>query len=261
MLAMLSVIKSICACKIAALVNAVKSLLLSGLVLLVGDGGNLALAGAERAQAGPGSLPEKVLAEVYGWLLVGDFPAEEVEVVVHVARGIERYVEDVSGADGRMWMRSYVGTVVFHRATWLTQAASANLALPGGHIHVLEGFGGSIEPHTDLAHEVAHVLDNNLGGVLPATLAGSGPSDEMLRAVGGTPELCRVRFMCPWEYEQRVSGAETWPAGAYANTGVAEDFAEAFSYAVFFPERVPEQRLEWIETFVASTAGALKPAR
>jgi hypothetical protein len=200
-----------------------------------------------------------VLASNYGWRLNGHWLTAEASVLLAVAQGIERYVERVSGADGRQWMHAYLGPINFHSAAWINHAVDANLALPGGHIYVLEGFGGSPEPHTDLAHEVAHVLDNNLGGWLPATVLGGGPSDEMLSEVGGNPNACQLRFLCPVDYTRRIAGPEHWPTGAYANSGVSEDFAEAFSYAVFFPERVPAMRLAWVENFVVATAGQMPP--
>jgi hypothetical protein len=252
----LTLIKITLGCKLAALAHTLKAAALAALVLAAGQG-NL-LAGATSAPAA--GSPQALLAERYGWTLTGEWPEVEAAVLLHAARGVERYVAQVSGADGRLWMQTYLGPITFHRANWFNRAVDANLAL-GRNIYVLEAFGGSVEPYTDLVHEVAHVLDNNQGGLLPASLVGGGPADRMLADLGGAPHLCWLRFLCPAGYAERISGPESWPAGLYANTGVAEDFAEAFAYAAFFPERVPARRLAWVEGFVVTTAHQIKPGR
>jgi hypothetical protein len=247
----LKVITYICRCKLLALANAIKATLLSGLVLLVGNRGG----GTDRAGRSQGA--ESELAERYGWTLAGEWPAAEAEVVLKTAEGIERYVARVAQVDGRQWMQSNVGAVTFHRDTWLNEVLNANVSLPGGHILVLEGYGGSVEPYTDMAHEVAHVIDNNQGGTLPATVVGGGAADAMVSEVGGNPELCRPRILCPEDYGLRVGGTDRWPEGMYATTGVAEDFAETFAYAAFFPERVPTGRLAWMDGYVADMAAEM----
>jgi len=243
----LKAIKYICQCKLLALANAIKAALLSGLVLLMGD------RSWPLDQAGNSEGAEGDLAERYGWMLEGEWPRAEAEVVLKAAEGIERYVERVAEVDGRRWMQTYVGDLTFHHGAWLTEVFNANMTLPGGHILVLEGFGGSVEPYTDMAHEVAHVIDNKQGGKLPATLVGGGPADEMVTAVGGNPELCKPRILCPEDYGPRMGGAEGWPDGMYATTGVAEDFAETFAYAAFYPERVPTGRLAWMDGWLTET--------
>jgi len=248
----LKLIKFVCHCKLLALINVAKSVLLSGLVLMIGE--NQWLIGLAAGTVALESGPKQVLAEDFGWKLEGDWTASEESVLLTAAEGIEQYVERTAEVDGRQWMEAYVGELTFYRGAWLTKVFDANLSLPGGHILVLEGFGGSVEPYTDMVHEVAHVIDNNQGGQLPATLVGGGPADEMVADVGGDPELCRPRILCPEDYGPRVGGADMWPDGVYATTGVAEDFAETFAYAAFFPERVPPARLAWMGGWLRETA-------
>lgn len=245
----LNFIKDLCHCKLLTLANAMKAALMSGLVLLASE--NPWLMGLIDKEAGLKNDTVAMLAENYGWQLEGQWTEAEEEVLLGAAEGIERYVERVADVEGRLWMHTYVGELTFHHGAWLAEALKANVSLPGGHILVLGGFGGSVEPYTDMAHEVAHVIDNKQGGNLPATLVGGGPADEMVAAVGGEPELCRPRILCPEEYGPRVGGVESWPQEAYATTGVAEDFAETFAYAAFFPERVPTGRLAWMDGYVA----------
>ncbi len=249
----LKAIKYICQCKLLALANAIKAALLSGLVLFLGDKSGL----LEQAVNSEGA--EGDLAERYGWTLAGEWPRAEAEVMLKAAEGIERYVERVTDVEGRDWMQAHVGDLTFHRGAWPAEVVNANMTLPGGHILVLEGFGGSVEPYTDMAHEVAHVIDNNQGGKLPATLVGGGPADEMVAEVGGNPELCKPRILCPEDYGLRVGGGDGWRDGMYATTGVAEDFAETFAYAAFFPERVPAGRLAWMDGWLTETAEQMQP--
>lgn len=251
----LPLIKYLLICKLGTLAHTLKAAALAALVLLAGQGD--LLTGNASAPAGG---PQAALAERYGWTLTGEWPEVEAGVLLYAAHGIERYIEQVSGADGRLWMQTYLGPITFHRANLFNRAVNANLAL-GRNIYVLNAFGDSVEPYTDLVHEVAHVLDNNQGGLLPASLLGGGPADRMVADLGGSPHLCWLRFLCPTGYAEHVSGPEAWTDGAYANTGVAEDFAEAFAYAAFFPERVPARRLAWVESFVADTARQIKPGR
>ena len=41
----------------------------------------------------------------------------------------------------------------------------------------------------DIVHELAHVWDNNTGGMLPAVFVGGGLSDQMVKGLGGDSGL------------------------------------------------------------------------
>jgi hypothetical protein len=152
-----------------------------------------------------------------------------------------------------------MGNVRFHHETPINRKFFVNFALPTNDIYLLNEFGHSKDPERDIVHEMAHVLDNHLGGKLPASFVGGGPSEKMVKDLGGDPDRCTLKIYCPQDYTSKVAGPESRPTQAYANKGVADDFAETLVFAVFDRSKVPAQRLAWMDGFIRHTGEQLEP--
>ena len=86
-------------------------------------------------------------------------------------------------------------------------------------------------------HEMAHVLDNALGMHRMASIFGGGPADEMIRYIGGEPDLFLPRFFArKYEIVLRSQQLKLNPLPYGQTRGPAEDFAESFRLAVLHPE-------------------------
>ena len=194
---------------------------------------------------------KETLEELYGWTVVGEWSEEEINVLFKAAWNLQKYVEVETGEDGQAWIRNHLGNVRFHHETPVNRILFVNYALPTRDIYLLNDYGRSKDPERDVTHELAHLLDNSLGGLLPASIVGGGPADKMVSAVGGDPGRCSLRAYCPRAYSERASGPESWPEHAYANKGVAEDFAETLVFSIYDRSQVPARRLEWMDEFIA----------
>lgn len=98
-------------------------------------------------------------------------------------------------------------------------------------------------------HEMAHILDNSLGSHAMTSVFGNGPADEMIRSIGGEPELFLPRFNAlRYETAMRAQQLELNPTAYGRTCGPAEDFAESFRLAVLHPELLKAMaplRYEW----------------
>jgi hypothetical protein len=252
------IVPGLAACKVAAVAHTAKSIVAGLLVVAASLGSLPGEAHAPWSVAGPeGEQFAHHLAAAYGWHLRGDWSSDDLAILIQAASAMERYLGRTGRVDGRLWMRAHLGPLVFHTENAVNRALVRNYVLPGGNVYVVAHLARAENPPADVVHEVAHVLDNNLGSAWPATVFGGGPADAMLRDLGGHPALCPLRFLCPLGYRERVAGASPWPEGAYANVSVAEDFADTFTFAMYDRQRVPEQRLKWMDDFVRDRARRL----
>ena len=110
---------------------------------------------------------------------------------------------------------------------------------------------------------MGHIFDNFVKGNInsPAVYSGGGPADAMVFAMGGKPWGCYPRLQCrdlnslqPQSYQwyiDHVAGNSSWDliTDPYADTGVAEDFAETFSYTLA-GGFVPSRRQSWMVSFL-----------
>ena len=120
-----------------------------------------------------------------------------------------------------------------------------------------------------LIHELGHVLDNNQkGGIIPATVFGGGPSDQMVRDLGGHPEnsFLRMQYGKPTisfsplsvdfqsdynGYQNFVAGPFGWVNPDYANNGVSDDFANTFRYTITGENSSSLKRIGWMNTYIS----------
>jgi hypothetical protein len=203
-----------------------------------------------KAEAGMIKMRELILAQYYNWSVSGEWTNEQLVAIYKAGWTLQKYIESTGVSDGRLWIRKNIGNVTFHHEMIINTLTHSHFALPTRDIFLLnENLLAPTGPRF-IVHELAHFIDNNLGGELPASFFGGGPADEMVANLGGHPELCNIKFSCPKDYYQKVAGPAHWTEKAYANNSVADDFAETFAHAAFKPERVPAERLNWMSSFV-----------
>lgn len=196
---------------------------------------------------------KRELKQDYGWQVRGQWNRRQLIVLLESAAAIEKYVAELQARPPGGWVRRYINPV-FRKSGVIGRVIPAlrgkSFVFPWRDVWMEEGFERSGHPHQHVVHELGHVLDNRLGGFLPATFAGGGPADEMVRYVGGRPEKARIRFRPMTGYVAMITPFEHWQSGAYGNLAVAEDFAETFSNCIFLPEQVPPRRRHWMRSFL-----------
>ncbi len=197
---------------------------------------------------------EQTLKEYYDWSVTGEWTNEQLVAIFKAGWTLQKYVESTGVADGQAWIRKNIGTVTFHHEMLLNSLTHSHFALPTRDIYLLNDNLLAPTGPRFIVHEMAHFIDNNLGGTLPASFFGGGPAEKMVADLGGHPESCTIKFSCAKNYTQTIAGPAHWTEKAYANNSIADDFAETLAHAAFKPERVPAERLNWMREFVKSEA-------
>lgn len=195
----------------------------------------------------------ETLKTAYAWRFEGPWSAPEVEKLQGAAVLIETYLSAAGHADPAAWMRKYLNAVFMHVGIFgqISGLAGRSFVFPKNQVRLVDDFATIYHGDRHVVHELGHVLDNNLGPILPATFFGHGAGDAMLRAVGGLPEKCTPRFVAKADYVEVCTPQEFWsPRSSYGNTCAAEDFAEAFVHTICDPARVPVRRRMWMQTFL-----------
>ncbi len=190
------------------------------------------------------------LAKDYGWSVRGTWSSAELATLLRAGQELEQYIQSDTNTDGQAWIRKHIGPVTFHTQTIINQMLDAHISLPNRNIYLLNRNIVSYLGPRFVLHEIAHLLDNNLGGKLPASLFGGGPAEKMVADLGGHPERCSLKFYCPKNYTENISGPETWGRAAYANHSVSDDFADTFTFAIRDRFHTPEKRLAWMDEFI-----------
>jgi hypothetical protein len=205
----------------------------------------------------PDKTNKEILIEklyVYGWRIFGDFNTKQVSTLYSAAAAIDKYVDKLTGGNGYQWMRDNIGDVNILRDNYLTEKLNAQgFVFPNNIVHLADGFTEQL-----VAHEVAHVFDNHVAsqtqGGFDATFIGGGPSDAMVSALGGRPGFCIPRFISilgKGNYQNYIAGPYSWLGDVYGNNSVADDFADTFEYAIYYPSRAPQYRLLWMNSFIS----------
>ncbi|MDD5368419.1 MAG: hypothetical protein PHQ40_04995 [Anaerolineaceae bacterium] len=161
----------------------------------------------------------------YDWTTRGKFLNKELDTILDAGDNIANYVSSSTGKWGQGWVRSYLGNTIFNQGGVASDIANkigaAAFVFPYHDVNLVSGKYGS----STIVHELGHVMDNNnVSGISPATLAGGGPADTMVLAMGGTPTTCNPRLQC-WSapntplgyqwYVDNVAGDSPWPNDRY----------------------------------------------
>ncbi len=192
------------------------------------------------------------LVKDYLWTVQGDWTLDELASLIKAGQELQQYIETNTKTNGQAWIRKHLGAVVFHKQSIFNQLLHSSFALPTRDIYLQNINIATYSGPRFILHELAHLLDNDLGGRLPASIFGGGPAEKMVAAVGGHPEFCLIKFSCRRGYATNISGPETWGKYAYGNNSVADDFADTFTFAIRDRFHTPEQRLAWMDAFIYS---------
>ena len=120
----------------------------------------------------------------FGWVMDDTWQEQDFDLIRGAANHIVEFIHQLTGRDGVEWVHSFL-PAVFTRPGWLGKLPflkEKSFVYPwtqvrlGSRYHI-----GGIQL---IVHELGHVLDNSLGGMIPATFVGGGAADHMIRAVG-----------------------------------------------------------------------------
>jgi hypothetical protein len=165
-------------------------------------------------------------------------------------------VDKITNGKGQQWMDKYLsGITIGHHDS------PGNVAFPGGV--PFQPSGGAIylnkswinssakgpwPPIQALAHELGHIADCNSGAFLFYHCVG-GAADQLNNAIGGDVSSNNV-WNCRWcqpsgwpkDLDENIPAEFQWSAsvnGGYGNGATADYFAEAFSWSIYDPSKLP----------------------
>ena len=199
---------------------------------------------------------QEILENEYCWATSIEFPNAALDVLSAAASAIHIWL--LNGDDNRRipieFLNHRIGTIFWKSSNFLWRKAG---------FHQVEFQTVYIDPRTisveTAVHEMAHILDNSLGAHGMASIFGGGPADELVRYIGGEPDLCLPRFYSRgYEVAMRSQRLELNPTPYGRTFGPAEDFAESFRLAVLHPEILKTAaplRYEWFLDWRKRLAG------
>jgi hypothetical protein len=195
----------------------------------------------------------------YGWKVDGDYTNDQLNTILKAGAWIDSYVMNLTGKNGQAWIKKNLSNVVFHINGKVINSAYQikirGFVFPYADVYLPDKFTAFV-----VVHELGHVLDNHMGGDKPAVWFGGGAADQMLKVLGGHPELvpfphCLDRS----DYNSKYAGPEAWPDYMNGGRNPADDFADTFLVAVVGSDLpVPNvvslapQRLAWMDDFVSN---------
>jgi hypothetical protein len=198
----------------------------------------------------------------FGWNLTNDFSIDQQKMIFETGNTILAYLDKLLIGHGKEWMEKNIGKINFHLGglpqiivTLGNRGKPTSVTFIANRIWLEPTFEQGNNPIQHVIHEVAHVIDNGIGShhhaLLPIWL-GHGPSDQLFRYLGGTPKGLRwqnglygIPNLCRWD----KSDART--QFGYGNHSTADNFAEAFAWAIVDPSRIKQPLVkEWIIKFL-----------
>ncbi|MCL4560342.1 MAG: hypothetical protein M1281_06990 [Chloroflexi bacterium] len=191
------------------------------------------------------------LGHKYGWRFWGKWSSPELEIIGCSGMRIGDFVSATTGADGQEWVRKHLGNAIF-----VHFIGKYSLVFPKRMVFLVRGFANKSHAEAHVTHELAHLLDNNLGGFFPATFIGRGPADALVYYLGGNPKQAprKAGGLFKWRWYGGINlpwQEDLWqPAALYGNNSISDYFAEVFAWSVY-PDaghRVPSRAAEWLRT-------------
>jgi hypothetical protein len=198
----------------------------------------------------------------YTWEVDENFTLEQVILIWETGSDISNYVESVdSTIDGDAWIRKNLGNIVLHRSGFVSYelyrytGSETSLVFVNYHVQFAWNFHTGANPKEHIAHELAHVLDNKLKSF--SVWTGGGPSDELVKFVGGNPQ--GLRWANTKNVNSTIPNNMLWQKGKgyYGNNSTADYFAEAFAWSIYDQSIVPGSNSEvktWIDSLISLTA-------
>jgi RHS repeat-associated protein len=212
---------------------------------------------------------------LFTWKVSGDVSRNQIMNIIKAGNLIKSHIDQSTSNQGVNWIRANLGSTTFARndktVSWAGNLGASAYVWPYNTVNL----GASDVFANDIIHELGHVLDNNnTPSLIPATVFGGGPADNMVRAMGGHPGLNPLRMQfgdihvssakingwIPWfdvdivpnyrKYAQNVAGTDPWESGDYANNGVSDDFAQTFRYTITGEKTKSYGRIHWMEAYL-----------
>jgi hypothetical protein len=213
----------------------------------------------------------EAISETYLWKLIGRWTLAELEAIFFTAYAIQTYVDKLTDGRGVSWMKKYMGgTYIDHRGEsnpWIVNKGlreDYSGAFPGwapgmhgrNTVYLAKGWDNQT-----FAHELGHIWDINSGKVGFGAVEGVADylndyiHGDILR-VGGcrfcnpggkpTPPSSHIRPEFYWRNSVN---------NGYGHGSTADYLAEAFSWSVFDPSKIPALEVSlWVNTIIALEA-------
>jgi hypothetical protein len=199
---------------------------------------------------------QTILENKYLWVTSAGLPEQAQNTLLSAAVAIQSWLRIADNLKPH-------STGELRRKTGVIFWKPSNLIWRKAGFHHVEFHTVFIDPRTisveTAVHEMAHVLDNSLGVHTMASVFGGGPADEMIRFIGGEPDLFLPRFFSArYEASLRSQQLELNPTTYGRMIGPAEDFAESFRLAVLHPEILQAEapkRYDWFSDWRIWLAG------
>jgi len=192
------------------------------------------------------NIKQAILENEYSWVTSYQLPNVVQDTLVSAASAIQDWwqIANDQNLPPIQFLNRRIGTILWEPSNYIWRKAG---------FHHVEFRTVYIDPRTisdeTAVHEMAHVLDNSLGSHSMASIFGGGPADELIRFIGGEPDLFLPRFYSRgYEKAMRSQELELNPTLYGRSFGPAEDFAESFRLAVLHPEILKTEaprRYEW----------------
>jgi hypothetical protein len=196
------------------------------------------------------------LKQEWKWQLKGEWTLRELQTLIEVAKDIVKFIDTLKKGTGKAWMQRNLSGVKFQHSQGLLSGvltkvnanSPTSFVWPAGTVNLFEGWDGIQRPRAHVVHELGHVLENkkSWGG---ANILGGGPSDALIKALGGTTSGKVIRMFGGVNLPEKVK-YKKGSLGEYGNNSVADYFAETFSLAIFKPEVVPPEALAWMKKYL-----------
>jgi hypothetical protein len=162
--------------------------------------------------------------------------------MINTGRDIEKYVKRAYRRNGAEWIRKH-GNTIF----WNMTGNPLELCAGRNILYNSDAIAGNKQY---VAHELAHVLDNNTSTYsCSSALCGGGMSEALMWVLGGKPGLLPILDNGP----QTLPAAYQIPgniSGGYGNRSTTEYFAEVFSLAIYKPTDIHPDVIFWVNAMI-----------
>ena len=200
------------------------------------------------------------LRERFGWRVRSGFKERELQGLLQtgeeIAEAIERWLP---GMDGGAWIRKNLGNAVFHKGglpqkvvSWLNGGAKVSLVFLNHHVWLYPRLFNSYKPTRWVAHELGHVLENNLKWM--SVWWGGGAGDDLLRILNTRP--AGLRFFNTKVLQRNMPAELTWTvynggkSPNYGDHSSADYFAEVWTWSIYRPELIPPVARSWFVDWI-----------
>ena len=219
---------------------------------------------------------KKTIKDKYKWNVMGnDWSLGELRTIYQTGRGIENYVNNLTGGKGQAWMNAYLGGTDIMRSPWYAPQ-NQNTTFPGwlshtgaNTVNLFPGWEKQDGGLRWLTHEMGHVWDMNTGYTTPRGAMG-GVGDSLNTYIGGSiASTWDSRFSNdsgstadPNIPSKMVLGMELVRfnpsvSNGYGNGSTADYLAESFAWNPIDHQTAPAAASAWVDQAIIAQAASL----